>query len=68
MGQDINNTIGQLVHYRDTTVQFETVTLNGIGYLFLEDVQERFLEVKSFCIGCRQLLFIRDENGSRLEP
>jgi hypothetical protein len=68
MDQDIHLTTSQSVRYRDTIVQFETIILNDIECLLLEDVQQRFPKVTSLCINNTQVAFLRDENGSRLEP
>lgn len=68
MDQDTDIKTRQSVRYGSTIVQFETFILDGIEYLFFEDVQQRFPAVTSLCIDDTQLAFIRDENGNRLVP
>ncbi|CAF1003484.1 unnamed protein product [Adineta steineri] len=68
MDEQISIATYQSVRYRNAIVQFETVTLNGIECLFLEDVRQRFPTVTSLCIENTQITFLRNENGQRLEP
>ena len=58
----------QTVRFRDTTAQIQTIVLNGIVCLRLQDVQRRFPSVTNLCIDNIQLSFLSDEDGNDLKP
>lgn len=68
MDDNTQSIANQSILYQDTVVQFETVTLNDVEYLFLDQVQQRFRSVTCFSVDNVQLAFLRDENGNPLEP
>ncbi|CAF3653307.1 unnamed protein product [Rotaria sp. Silwood1] len=68
MEQITPKTRSQLVRFHDTIVQIQTVVLNDIECLCLEDVQRRFPSATVLCIDNIQLAFLRDNNGHQLIP
>ena len=60
--------ISQSVRFRDTTIQIQTVVLNGIVCLRFQDVKARFPSASVLCIDNEQLVFLCDTNGNNLEP
>jgi hypothetical protein len=68
MEHNISKTQSQSVCFHDTIAQIQTIILNGIECLCLEDVQRRFPSVTVFCIDNIQLAFLRNDNGDQLIP
>ena len=60
--------IKQSVRFRDITVQFQTVLVNDVACLRLQDVQQRFPTVSALAINNTQLSFLCDNNGHNLQP
>ncbi|CAF4470389.1 unnamed protein product [Rotaria magnacalcarata] len=58
----------QKVKFGDEIAEIQTVLVDGIECLLLEDVQEEFPSVNRFRIGKVQQSFIRDGNGNKLQP
>jgi hypothetical protein len=58
----------QSVRFHDCLVQIETVILNDIESLCLEDVQRRFPSVTVLSIDNIQVGFLRDDDGNYLIP
>ncbi|CAF3457348.1 unnamed protein product [Rotaria socialis] len=68
MAENIRNSRIQKVKFGDEIAEIQTVLVDGIECLLLEDVQEEFPSVSRFRIGNVQQSFIRDGNGNKLEP
>ena len=68
MDQNPSLTRNQRVRFLQTTVYIQTVNLNGLECLFLEDVQQRFPQVTVFSFENIQLNFLRDTEGNYLQP
>ena len=58
----------QAVRFRESLVQIQTVILNEIECLCLEDVQRRFPSVSVLSIDNVQVAFLRDNQGNSLSP
>ncbi|CAM4816374.1 unnamed protein product [Rotaria magnacalcarata] len=58
----------QKVKFGDEIAEIQTVLVDGIECLLLEDVQEEFPSGNRFRIGKVQQSFIRDGNGNKLQP
>ncbi|CAM2723713.1 unnamed protein product [Rotaria socialis] len=68
MGEDTDNVRSQTAQFRDKFFEIETVTIDNIECLLLEDVQRRFHGVKVLCVNNVQRKFIRNEKGKRSKP
>ena len=68
MEQQYSLTKTQSVRFGDTAVYFQTVYLNGIDCLCIQDVQQRFPKVTVLSLDHIQLSFLRDEHGNYLQP
>jgi hypothetical protein len=68
MEQNNSMITSQSVRFRDTTVQIQTVILNGVSCLRLRDVKLRFPTASVLSIDNTQLSFLHDEKGNDLEP
>lgn len=68
MADNSGNLKSQTVKFGGEIIKIQTVTIDGVEYLRLEDVQRRFPKVKALCIEDVQQAFVHDQNGCSLEP
>ncbi|CAF1441745.1 unnamed protein product [Adineta steineri] len=59
----------QKVRFKGVVKEFVTELVEGVEYLFLDDVQDKFPEVTSFSLGLQPAAFLRGKGGgARLTP